>query len=399
MKKTIVLFTDSFPYATKETFLNTEILFLSKYFTNVYIIPLRSTAKKRAVPDNVSVIDQFANTRENTIFRIIKTLFTKLFYKSIFLDFPKSVSLNYIKLSFIWSFNADKMKKIVDAFIKKENIDLDNTIFYTYTFTSNTIALSTLKDIHNNMKIITRVHGGDLYENVHNISLFPLRSHTLLSIDKVYSISQYGISHLQQIYPKYIEKFALSKLGVLSYGKSKKRADANSIHIVSCSNIIALKRVHLIAEIISRIEHIDVIWTHFGQGNDAKLDNVLSKLPETVRVTFMGQQPNENIYKFYVNNCIDIFINVSISEGIPVSIMEAMSAAIPVIATNVGGVSEIVTNNYNGFLLEKEFKINDAIQKIYHIINNKDRFGTNAYLTWNENYNAENNYKQFCQSI
>ena len=40
---------------------------------------------------------------------------------------------------------------------------------------------------------------------------------------------------------------------------------------------------------------------------------------------------------------IDIFINVSSSEGLPVAIMEAISFDIPIIATNVGGTSEIVT--------------------------------------------------------
>ena len=48
-------------------------------------------------------------------------------------------------------------------------------------------------------------------------------------------------------------------------------------------------------------------------------------------------------------------MNVSESEGIPVSIMEASSFGIPVIATNVGGVGEIVENGYNGLLLNKDF--------------------------------------------
>ena len=48
---------------------------------------------------------------------------------------------------------------------------------------------------------------------------------------------------------------------------------------------------------------------------------------------------------------MDYFINLSDSEGIPVSIMEAMSVGIPIIARDVGGNREIVTNN-NGCLLE-----------------------------------------------
>lgn len=49
---------------------------------------------------------------------------------------------------------------------------------------------------------------------------------------------------------------------------------------------------------------------------------------------------------------IDIFVLPSISEGLPFAILEAMAAKKPVIATNVGGVPEIITNNVNGILVE-----------------------------------------------
>ncbi len=47
----------------------------------------------------------------------------------------------------------------------------------------------------------------------------------------------------------------------------------------------------------------------------------------------------------------DIFVLTSLWEGIPVSIMEAMASRLPVIATDVGGVSEIVVNNETGILV------------------------------------------------
>ena len=62
-------------------------------------------------------------------------------------------------------------------------------------------------------------------------------------------------------------------------------------------------------------------------------------------------------------NEVRCFINVSSSEGIPVSIMEVMSFGIPVIGTNVGGVSELV-NQENGHLLSA----NPAAQEIVSVI-------------------------------
>jgi len=47
--------------------------------------------------------------------------------------------------------------------------------------------------------------------------------------------------------------------------------------------------------------------------------------------------PHNDVLNYYASNPVDVFINTSSSEGLPVSIMEAMSFGIPVIATNVGG--------------------------------------------------------------
>jgi len=48
----------------------------------------------------------------------------------------------------------------------------------------------------------------------------------------------------------------------------------------------------------------------------------------------------------------DVFVLPSLTEGTPMALLEAMSAGIPVIATNVGGVPKIVENGVNGFLID-----------------------------------------------
>ena len=81
---------------------------------------------------------------------------------------------------------------------------------------------------------------------------------------------------------------------------------------------------------------------------------------------------NQQIIDFYAKTPLDLFINVSESEGIPVSIMEAMSFGIPAIATNVGGTNEIV-NQKNGYLIDSEStseEISNYINNFLYIIKN-----------------------------
>jgi glycosyltransferase involved in cell wall biosynthesis len=64
----------------------------------------------------------------------------------------------------------------------------------------------------------------------------------------------------------------------------------------------------------------------------------------------------------------DICILMSHSEGLPLSILEAMSIGLPIIASNVGGISKLIKQEYNGFLVERK-DIEDLTEKIKLLMN------------------------------
>lgn len=81
------------------------------------------------------------------------------------------------------------------------------------------------------------------------------------------------------------------------------------------------------------------------------------KLKELVRdenleenVIFKGMIENKLIPKYLTAS--DIFALPSISEGFPVTILEALASTLPIIASNVRGMNEIIENEKNGFLVE-----------------------------------------------
>ena len=113
--------------------------------------------------------------------------------------------------------------------------------------------------------------------------------------------------------------------------------------------------------------------------------------------------PNASVKDFYSKNYVDLFINVSESEGVPVSIMEAMSAGVPCLATDVDGVSEIVRDGINGFLLplsDDSKVISNALKRFYELTpNEKVALRKGAFKTWEQDYNADKNYESFIRSI
>ena len=65
--------------------------------------------------------------------------------------------------------------------------------------------------------------------------------------------------------------------------------------------------------------------------------------------TFVLKGHIEDMLPFY--RSLDLYLNTSVHEGIPMSILEAMAHGLPIVAPDVGGISEIVSNDEDGYLV------------------------------------------------
>lgn len=92
-------------------------------------------------------------------------------------------------------------------------------------------------------------------------------------------------------------------------------------------------------------------------------------LEEDVTLTGYIRDAREYIKAF------DLFLLSSIKEGLPYSILEAGYAEVPVISTNVGGISEIIQNNYTGFLIHPS-----RPQEIKHVLTYIDEHSGEARI-------------------
>ena len=291
--------------------------------------------------------------------------------------------------------------------IENEAISIPTTVIYTYWLDSPSTGVAFAKMKHPEIKLVSRAHRFDLYENVHDPPYLPFRHFVMAQINAIFLISKHGQKYLAGKYPQYSEKCIVSRLGVIDPGFVSAQSSDGVFRIVSCSYLAPVKRIDLLIEGLREVgtlrpeERFE--WTHLGYGPEAeKLKRkALTELPSNVKYKFLGYVGPGEVIEYYKHNRIDAFINVSRSEGIPVSIMEAQSCGIPVIATGVGGTSEIISQDV-GFLLCENPTPQDISRAILEIADDPNRANgmkKQAKDNWQCSFNAETNYSEFANSL
>lgn len=128
-----------------------------------------------------------------------------------------------------------------------------------------------------------------------------------------------------------------------------------------------------------------------GAGEDFFLKEAL-KLGITSRVEFLGQVDRETSQNLIGSS--DILVLPSYNEGLPIVILEAMSGHTSVIATNVGGIPEIIKNNETGILIEPG-DVESLTEALSYLIRNpldRNRIANSANDEWNRLYTFEVNF-------
>lgn len=190
-----------------------------------------------------------------------------------------------------------------------------------------------------------RLHRYDLYEE--ESGYLPFRRSLFASSSRILAISEDARRYLLERYPDagLDARITVNRLGTADVAPASRPARQETRTLVSCSGITPVKQVGRILDGLALLAPAEPVrWIHFGDGplRDELRLRVEQARIDGVHVELRGAVDNEDLLAFYATNRVDVFLNVSASEGVPVSIMEAMSFGIPVIATRVGGTPEIV---------------------------------------------------------
>jgi len=389
----------SYPYGSGEQFLANEIEFLSKRGVDIVIYPSAREGEARNLPNGVKVA-KFKNSTpwhilSLNVIQVFRKYFS-IFIRDLFLTI-RDENINIARYS-RFAYIAGYWIRSFRFLLWYENCDIDkNCLYYTYWMNSESYAVSILKRFNQNLVSISRAHGGDLYVE-RNSGFLPFRKVILKSLSGVHAISDHGKKYLLDRYNHELNnKIHVSRLGVSS--SSRVVPNNNNIIISSCSSDDPVKRVLLIFQSLgefSKQNNVKVTWLHIGINKidfERKYGLYLTKYPN-LKYKIIGLIPNTEVVDVYQKNPPSLFINVSESEGVPVSIMEALSCGLPIIATNVGGISEIVDDRV-GILVDKDFVFNDISNAISELINNREQYSKMAFSKWKDVCNEEKNFSEF----
>lgn len=266
---------------------------------------------------------------------------------------------------------------------------------------------------------VMRLHGSDAIEEAKGI--LPFREQIYGAVDYAVPVSGMIESYIKCRYAVQPRNICTFRLGSPEGGRtlSWERGPAGELHIVSCSNVVLLKRVEYIADAVALLaERLhneggigdvkSLCWTHIGDGPQrvALEQHIKSRIAAAgfpanlCRVEFKGAMPHREVLEYYRKNHIDLFIHASRSEGGPVVIMEAASFAIPVISTKVGAVDEMIPQEW---IIPVEATPDILVDKVveYLLLPDGKRLALKEQnrRVWEERWNAERNYAAFADFL
>jgi len=404
----ILLLTNTFPYGNREPFLETELKYLCQEFENIEIVPVYATMKMieafpRDLPENASINKGAVmkiraervsiSNRLTGLFRNKGILFhIRNEYSKVFFSLKRFLTLS----KFISNTSAISMT--LNNILETGG---EYSLYYSYWLNPAALALISLKRLYPYIICISRVHRGDLYEEENN-GYLPFQKLMLENLNMTYVISQDGKNYLSVKYPELKNRLSVSRLGVRRQSQLSRQSTDGVFRLVSCSAMVPVKRLHLLVNALKQ-ETITIIWTHIGTGDEMmRIQSLVKELPSQIRGILLGRLSNTDVLNFYASNPVDLFVNVSRSEGVPVSIMEALSFGIPVLATAVGGTSELVDESNGGLLVKdcSSAQIANALHEFYSLSNiEKNKKRNAARRTWEQKCDAELTYTSFSHEL
>ena len=241
--------------------------------------------------------------------------------------------------------------KIIKKILEKSPPDL----IHSHRYKENFLAYLTSRSIHG-IKLIGTQHGmPEVYGGKSTLKQRVITKCNFFGLSLFFNRT---VAVSEDIQNAFIKKFGFreSKISMIHNGIEipefiPKRENEEIFVIGSAGRLCPVKdysfMIHVAKAIKEETKHIQFHLA--GEGPErSKLQALIQEY--NLNETFVLKGHLEDMLPFY--RSLDIYLNTSVHEGIPMSILEAMAHGLPIVAPNVGGISEIINNGEDGYLID-----------------------------------------------
>ena len=392
-----MLLTAYYPYDDHEAVLGPEIAILAKSFDRVVLAPSnRGERVGRPPARNVELRelpwfgpwDRGQKLRALASLQALRVLVETVrrpvrwaAYRRNWRFYLDLLAINLLKTSVLANFVHEQ--------------GLEHAVFYDFWFENSTLSLALLRRSKAIGTAVARAHNFDIYDEDWAQGAVPFSEFKARHLDRVFPVSQHGDHYLRSRLP--FLRTEVARLGVPAQDPAPIPLPDIPL-IVSCAWLHPRKRIHLIPEVLDALPG-PMHWIHFGDGIDrSRVEAAAARLRDDVTWELRGRVANSEVLEFYRRCRVSAFLSLSLSEGVPVAMMEAQSFGIPIVAVNVRGIPDIVTPE-TGILIDPDEPPVEVARALGKVLYN-DRFNRSTILSFFlEHFEATMNYEAFAAAI
>ncbi|AQP48795.1 hypothetical protein BW730_16070 [Tessaracoccus aquimaris] len=402
--------TSGFPYGKGEQFIESEIGHWAGADADVVLLPENAAGvtARRSVPADVAVSDDLVrvwHSRHSQAWFTMRAAVSPVFWRELtYLTRTRALSPYRVKHALLSVTRVLTELRALRKLADRGDGPID--LVYTYWMSVGTFAACLAKREGTVRRVVSRAHRIELYEEERPAQYTALVRQFVKDIDTLYTISDNGRSYAEDHYGFSADQLVVSRLGVAVDAPPTPPAGPDALSVMSVSSLIPVKQVERLAEalglVAERLPDVQIRWRHAGDGPlrpeiQAAAERLSAAHPN-LDVEFLGQVGNADLMARYAVEEVDVFCNVSASEGVPVSIMEAMARGIPAVAPPVGGTAELVLPE---LLLDANWAVPDLAEVLIRqrMAFKSAEMRQRAAGAVASAYDAASNYRRFVGSV
>lgn len=400
LPSTLLLISSAFPAATltEPTFILPELKALARRFKRVVVLPMLSLEGKERIDlqkevglENVEVSTALS---DYWLWRYKWLRVTLL---------PHPALLRALFTGKVEEITYAASALAVSLGLKSLGFDPKDTVVYSYWFESQGVGAAM-----SGFPTIIRAHGHDVWTERGN----RLRGLALRLARKLFVVSEAGAEYIRGNHPESSDKVVVSRLGSHKFyerrlAETHKVAD-HRLTFLTCARTSPEKRVDMIyrfvkAMAVARPNSL-VKWIYIGDG--PLMEQLRATLerepgPSNFTVELTGGLENREVQKRYLAEPVDWTILLSTTEGLPISLCESLSYGVPVIATEVGGIPELIDDSC-GVLLPENPEKEEFVRGLLPYVDSDYRYGElrkGAFTRWMETADAKRLSEEFAEGL